>query len=565
MYKVEITDKNKYELELNRANVVIGSGGVVEPVWGTITGDITQQKDLQEELTGIKESIPDFTQVKEDIANLESVKADKSEIPDVTNLATKSELTDGLATKADTSSLLGLATKQELESKVDKVKGYSLIPDTEIDRLSSVTNYNDSAIKEDIDHIKEELTDKADSSSLNGLNEKIDQKANKADVYTKEEVDGKITAIPKPDLSAYSTTVENDKKYQPKGNYLTEIPAEYVTETELASKGYITDISGKADKTDVYTKEEVDDKLTDRVDLSNYYTKQQIDSKGYLTKETDPTVPEWAKEPSKPTYTAKEVGALPSDTKIPDISGLATKEELESKADIESIPSKVSQLDNDAGYITDISGKVDKIELVNYALKTDIPDIDGLATKAELSSKLDSSIYNADKSSFALKTEIPDISNLASKSELPTKTSDLTNDSGYMTSIPTEYITELKSKADKSTISDMLTKTEAKTTYQPIGNYATKAEIPTSLPANGGNADTVNGKTVLSNVPANAKFTDTVYNDSSIRSLIGNKANSADVYTKTVIDDTFMKKSQITFSTSEPTGGSNGDIWFVYK
>lgn len=565
MYKVEITDKNKYELELNRANVVIGSGGAVEPVWGTITGDITQQEDLQEELTGIKESIPDFTQVKEDIANLESVKADKSEIPDVTNLATKSELTDGLATKADTSSLLGLATKQELESKVDKVKGYSLIPDTEIDRLSSVTNYNDSAIKEDIDHIKEELTDKADSSSLNGLNEKIDQKANKADVYTKEEVDGKITAIPKPDLSAYSTTVENDKKYQPKGNYLTEIPAEYVTETELASKGYITDISGKADKTDVYTKEEVDDKLTDRVDLSNYYTKQQIDSKGYLTKETDPTVPEWAKQPNKPQYTAQEVGALPSDTEIPDISGLATKAELESKADIESIPSKVSLLDNDAGYITDISGKVDKTELVNYALKTDIPDIDGLATKAELSSKLDSSIYNADKSSFALKTEIPDISNLASKSELPTKTSDLTNDSGYMTSIPTEYITELKSKADKSAISDMLTKTEAKTTYQPIGNYATKAEIPTSLPANGGNADTVNGKTVLSNVPANAKFTDTVYNDSSIRSLIGNKANSADVYTKTVIDDTFMKKSQITFSTSEPTGGSNGDIWFVYK
>ncbi len=34
---------------------------------------------------------------------------------------------------------------------------------------------------------------------------------------------------------------------------------------------------------------------------------------------------------------------------------------------------------------------------------------------------------------------------------------------------------------------------------------------PTSLPANGGNADTVNGHTVESNVPANAKFTDTTY------------------------------------------------------
>lgn len=38
-----------------------------------------------------------------------------------------------------------------------------------------------------------------------------------------------------------------------------------------------------------------------------------IQPKGtYLTKETDPTVPAWAKENNKPTYTAQEVGALPS-------------------------------------------------------------------------------------------------------------------------------------------------------------------------------------------------------------------------------------------------------------
>lgn len=33
---------------------------------------------------------------------------------------------------------------------------------------------------------------------------------------------------------------------------------------------------------------------------------------GGILKETDPTVPSWAKQPSKPTYTANEVGALPS-------------------------------------------------------------------------------------------------------------------------------------------------------------------------------------------------------------------------------------------------------------
>lgn len=45
--------------------------------------------------------------------------------------------------------------------------------------------------------------------------------------------------------------------------------------------------------------------------------------------ETDPTVPDWAKAETKPTYTAEEVGALPKHTVI---------------------PTKVSDLENDRGY-----------------------------------------------------------------------------------------------------------------------------------------------------------------------------------------------------------------------
>ena len=37
--------------------------------------------------------------------------------------------------------------------------------------------------------------------------------------------------------------------------------------------------------------------------------------KGYLTRETDPSVPAWAKNPTKPTYTASEVGAIASSQK----------------------------------------------------------------------------------------------------------------------------------------------------------------------------------------------------------------------------------------------------------
>ena len=48
------------------------------------------------------------------------------------------------------------------------------------------------------------------------------------------------------------------------------------------------------------------------------YTSELENDSGFITNEADPTVPAWAKEPTKPTYTAEEVGALPSNTPIPD-------------------------------------------------------------------------------------------------------------------------------------------------------------------------------------------------------------------------------------------------------
>ena len=59
---------------------------------------------------------------------------------------------------------------------------------------------------------------------------------------------------------------------------------------------------------------------------------------GFITTETDPTVPSWAKASTKPTYTASEVGALPDTT---------------------TIPTNTSDLNNDSGFISaDGSGNV---------------------------------------------------------------------------------------------------------------------------------------------------------------------------------------------------------------
>lgn len=60
-------------------------------------------------------------------------------------------------------------------------------------------------------------------------------------------------------------------------------------------------------------------------------TSDLTNDSGFISSETDPTVPSWAKASSKPTYTASEVGALPDTTVI---------------------PSKVSDLTNDSGFIS---------------------------------------------------------------------------------------------------------------------------------------------------------------------------------------------------------------------
>lgn len=122
----------------------------------------------------------------------------------------------------------------------------------------------------------------------------------------------------------------------------------------------------------VYTETELKDyqELEDRVDVL------EEQSKEYLKKETDPTVPDWAKQPKKPGYTAEEVGALPDTTEI---------------------PSKVSDLENDEKYVkdSDYAGyeKTGVVKLHrdngilidnNNALKLNLPTPSQLKSKANI-------------------------------------------------------------------------------------------------------------------------------------------------------------------------------------
>lgn len=85
-------------------------------------------------------------------------------------------------------------------------------------------------------------------SGQNNMYNAINTKAYKDDVYTKEEVDEKVSRLSK---NVY-TKVETDGKFQPKGKYVKE---EYLQQLESA---WSDELDKKADKDEVYTKGESD-------------------------------------------------------------------------------------------------------------------------------------------------------------------------------------------------------------------------------------------------------------------------------------------------------------------
>jgi hypothetical protein len=105
------------------------------------------------------------------------------------------------------------------------------------------------------------------------------------------------------DLNGYLTKTDAASTYQPKGNYLTSVPEEYVTETELNAKGYATttQVNTKLDSsaytaTDVLSKVKtvdgvgsgLDADLLDGKQGSEYALKSDISDEVYVSEGTQP-------------------------------------------------------------------------------------------------------------------------------------------------------------------------------------------------------------------------------------------------------------------------------------
>ena len=130
-----------------------------------------------------------------------------------------------------------------------------------------------------------------------------------------------------------------------------------------------------------------------------------------------------------------------------------TKNELSNKANKNEIPTKISQLLNDKGYLTEHQ------DLSNYATKS---YVDSEIANAQLGGDT-----NIDLNELATKDELNEKAN---KNDVPTKVSQLTNDKGYLTSIPSEYITETE-----------LNNKGYLTEHQSLDDYATKNYVDSEI------------------------------------------------------------------------------------
>ena len=219
--------------------------------------------------------------------------------------------------------------KRRTDHLIDELKAYiDSIPNGTVDLSDYVTKSELQAKLDDLNinidlssyATKEELTQAINSIDLSAYAKKTDIPS--LDGYAlKTEIPTKVSQL------------ENDS------NYLSSIPEEYVTETELNAKGYLTehqDLSAYALKTEIptvpsldgyATTEYVDNAIANvpsggNVDLSNYYTKAETNA---LIPSTDGL--------ATTEYVDNAVSNIPTT----DLSNYYTKSETYSKTEVDTL------------------------------------------------------------------------------------------------------------------------------------------------------------------------------------------------------------------------------------
>ena len=390
--------------------------------------------------------------------------AKKVELPSVEGLAKTSEVEATYAKKSELPSVEGLATKTEVTEAVTGLAKASEVAETYATKeaVNAVAGLDADTVST--------LKTLAQNSDLTTVAEKVknvytkaetdDKLATKADVTaipdvsglaTKQEVTAAVAGITVPSIEGLAKTTDVDTKLSDYAKK-TELPSieglakTTEVDTKLAAKADVSaipDVSGLATKAEFAT---VDAKFATKADVS------AIPSIEGLAKTTD----------IEAAYAKK--------TELPDVSGLATKAEVEALktgfVTEETLTQNINQFSTNVdGKINEAKGELEAkvtavdTKLTDYAKKSELPSVEGLAKATEI------------ESTYAKKTELPDVSTLATKAEVAAITVPSIEGLAKATDVEATYA----KKAELPSIEGLAKTTEVDT---KLADYAKKIELP---------------------------------------------------------------------------------------
>lgn len=324
-------------------------------------------------------------------------------------------------------------------------------------------SWNDSNSKKH-DHENKSILDAITKQLVDAWNDAVNHITDGTKHVTSKDKQLWNTVSDKANADSIPTKVsqlENDS------NYLKSVPDEFVTDTEM---------------------------------------KQYAQPKGdYLTGESDPTVPAWAKQEKKPSYTASEVGA--------DESGTAEEKAKEVLSSAKAYTDdKIADLINGAPETMDtlkevadaISANKTVVEALNESIGTRAKEADLTAHTVDKSNP-----HSVTKSQVGL----GNVPNVSTNDQTPTF-----SQAAKLVNITTgEKLSMMLGKISKA-ISDLLSHIESKEnphsvnkTQVGLGNVENTADKDKSVKyaTSAGSAGTVNGHVVNADVPEDAQFKDT--------------------------------------------------------
>ena len=397
--------------------------------------------------------------------DIEAAYAKKTELPDVSGLATKQEVTDAVA-GVQVPSIEGLAKTTEVEAKLADYAKTAEIAETYATKeaINAVAGLDADTVST--------LKTLAQNSDLTTVAEKV------KNVYTKAETDDKlatkadVTAIP--DVSGLATKAEVAAITVPSIEGLAKTTdvetklADYATKAEVTAAVagvQVPSIEGLAKTTEVDTKLADYAKKTELPDVSGLATKAELPSIEGLAKttEVDTKLADYAK-------TAEVEATYAKKTELPSVEGLATKAEVAETYATKEAVNAVAGLD--AETVNTLKTLAQNSDLTTVAEK-----VKNVYTKAETDTKLEA---KADV------TAIPDVSGLATKAEVTAAVAGVQVPSIEGLAKTTEVEAKLATKADVTAIPDvsaLATKAEVETTYAKktqlpdVSGLATKAEV----------------------------------------------------------------------------------------